>query len=246
MTSTASTLLVFTLGPERESRARRLLPVPLAAHERELHRRGLDRALEAGRAAGCRVLVSSPAELELPVAVTALAQPAGSFGERLGAALDEAFARQGGPVVVVGTDVPELAPEHIRESLLWLGAGARRAVIGPSPDGGFYLLATSEPLTGLLARVRWRHRETRRDLERALEAAGFEVVHLAPLADLDHRPDLERWLAHAPRWVLADALWLALRRSLALLLAPSALEVAPPCPATRLAPLGPRPPPCLA
>ena len=47
-----------------------------------------------------------------------------------------------------------------------------------------------------LAAVRWCCRETVDSLKRALRRHGLSVVMLPPLADLDRRADLERWLAH--------------------------------------------------
>lgn len=192
------TLLVFTLGARAERRRRPLLPGRCGGAELELRRRLLDAALEAGREAGCRLVISSP-QAPSPVADAAhQTQTGGHFGDRLEAAVDAA-AVGGGPLVVVGTDVPGLGAEHLRQALAAVAADPEAVVLGPSPDGGFYLLATARPLPGLAGLTRWCRSDTLAGLTRSLERAGRRVVLLAPLTDLDRRRDLERWLARLPR-----------------------------------------------
>lgn len=242
----APTLLVFTLGEECESRRRHLLPATHRPLERRLHRACLD----AGRSAGLRLEVSSPVDFRLPGDVRRRRQRGADFGTRLRGALSEAFAEGSGPVVVVGSDVPGLGPEHLRRALSALDEDPERVVIGPSPDGGCYLLAAARPLGGALAGVRWCCRETLASLRWALCREGRSVVLLPPLADLDRRADLERWLATARRRT-ADA-WhrrlARLARLLADLRRPAAAIVRPalrPLPGAGAAPARPaaRPPP---
>lgn len=193
------TLLVFTLGARCESRRRQLLPVSHRAVERDFHQTCLEAALDAGRAAGCRLEVSTPLELALPGDVQCRSQRGRSFGARIERAIDGAFADNGGSVVLVGGDVPDLQASHLERALSQLDDDDDRVVIGPSPDGGFYLLAAARPLETALGQVRWRCRETLRSLERALRREGRPVVLLPALADLDTRSDLERWLMAALR-----------------------------------------------
>ncbi|MCP3961944.1 MAG: DUF2064 domain-containing protein [bacterium] len=192
---TSPTLLVFTLGARCESRRRQLLPRAQMPLEDSLHQACLDATIAAGRAIGCRIEVSSPLELALPADVVRREQRGADFGSRIERAMDESFAENGGAVVLVGSDVPDLEAGHLRRTLEALEEDPDRVVIGPSPDGGIYLLASTRPLGAALARVRWCCRETRRSLEAALAREGRRVLRLSPLADLDRRADLERWLS---------------------------------------------------
>ena len=213
-----TTLLVFTLGARGDGRRKRLLPAALRDRETALYRACLDEALAAGRGAGCRLEVCSPAGVELPADARAVGQAGSGFGERLARAFDAALSRTAGPVVAVGTDTPGLARDHVERALERLrqaprdpgsapgaprgrgdDAGRDRVVIGPSPDGGLYLLASTRPLGDLLRRVRWCRRSTLAHLRRLLRRAGLSVVLLEPLADLDRRRDLERWVARHRR-----------------------------------------------
>ncbi len=80
---TTSSLLIFTLGDRRERARRQLLPTRLGALERDLYRRGLEAAIEAGRACGCRLEVSSPEPLPVASDVVLSRQTGEDFGQRL-------------------------------------------------------------------------------------------------------------------------------------------------------------------
>jgi glycosyltransferase A (GT-A) superfamily protein (DUF2064 family) len=201
------TLLVFTLGAAAESRRRRLLPGLLRGEEQAFRGACLEAALAAGRQAGCRLEVSCPVTLETPADVTLSPQAGEHFGARLAGAMDSCLARSRSPVapvVVVGTDVPGLAAGHVRQALAALAVDPDGVVLGPSPDGGVYLVAAARPIAGLATDVRWCSGATLSTLREALEAAGRPVTLLTPLADLDRPRDLERWLK-ASRRVLRAA-----------------------------------------
>ena len=217
-TSAPATLLVFTRGPRGERLRRRLLPARAGGLERQLYRRCLEEAVEAGRAAGCRVAVASPVPLELDGPVVALPQRGDGFGERLRRAV-AAAGLHAGPLVVVGTDAPGLTADAITDALDGLRDDPNRVVVGPSPDGGFYLLAAARPLDEVLAQVAWCRRKTLRTLLSALARAGRPVTLIAPLADLDRRADLERLIARGGADKRAPELWQALLRRLRHLLA---------------------------
>lgn len=244
------TLLVFTLGADAESRRHRLLPERCRGAEVGLRRGCLDRVLTAGRRAGCALEVSSPRSLETlgvdpDPDVGHRPQRGGSFGARLDRALSECLERRRGPVVVVGTDVPGLTARHLEDALARLGDDRDRVVIGPSPDGGFYLLATHRPIDGLGSAVSWCSGATLETLLEALADAGRPVVLLEPLTDLDRPADLERWLAG--RTGALDEGWHAavepLRRLLAVLRRPRVHRDSPvPRPGLRLAAPGRSPP----
>jgi len=211
------TLLVFTLGASAESARRGLLPAGQRGLETELWAGCLGAALEAGRTCGCRLEICSPSPLPAPpgtCSVPHVPQAIGPFGQRLEQALLDAFVRSAGPLLVVGADVPGLAARHLDQALAALTEDADRVVLGPSPDGGFYLLACRRPIAGLAGATRWRRRDTLRGLIRSLRAAGRPVVLLEPLRDLDRRADLELWLAAGP-----EQPWRGLARSLERLLA---------------------------
>ena len=131
-------------------------------------------------------------------------QPGAGFGARLERAMLDAFERGAGPLLVVGTDVPGLAPRHLERALALLDEDADRVVLGPSPDGGFYLLAARRPSTG--SRRRSAGAGARRSaICSGPPRPGRPVALLAPVADLDRPADLRALAGRAARRTGAGA-----------------------------------------
>ena len=115
-------------------------------------------------------------------------------GQDLGARLSRAFqhaSRQGGPMCVVGTDIPDLDGELVESAFRRLEAeDGPQVVLGPATDGGYYLLALRSPEPRLFQGIRWstsRVREQTMDRARELE---LSVEELPVLADVDRVDDL--------------------------------------------------------
>jgi hypothetical protein len=98
-----------------------------------------------------------------------------------------------GPVVLVGSDIPELAVRHVASAFRALGS--RDAVFGPARDGGYWLVglrrAPRVP-AGLFAGVRWSSTHALADTQASLPR-GFAVAHLETLEDVDDAAGYRRW-----------------------------------------------------
>jgi glycosyltransferase A (GT-A) superfamily protein (DUF2064 family) len=195
---TVGRLLVFTLGPRSEARRHPLLPERFRDAEVELRQACLESVIDAASEAGLRVELCSPRSLALDGVAAWQPQEGSTFGDRYRRALRTAFASApGSPLVVVGSDSPGLGARQLVQAIRALEVDPERVVLGPSRDGGFYLLAAARPLDHLLGTVAWCGRATRRTLLDALARAGRPVVMLAPLGDLDAPRDLVGFLAEA-------------------------------------------------
>ena len=95
----------------------------------------------------------------------------------------------GGPVVVIGTDIPAITPQHIADAFGALGS--HDAVLGPSPDGGYWLvgLARRPRLVSAFDRVRWSSAHALSDTVANLE--GLRVARLSQLSDVDDASNLQ-------------------------------------------------------
>jgi glycosyltransferase A (GT-A) superfamily protein (DUF2064 family) len=109
-------------------------------------------------------------------------------GERLGGAVERAFAVTGGPVLVVWPDLPQWRAEHAASALDDLDAGCGVAV-GPVFDGGFYMLALAAPVPAVfgLPDEAWDGPDALGLALGAVHEAGLEAGLLRPERAL-HRP----------------------------------------------------------
>jgi rSAM/selenodomain-associated transferase 1 len=95
-----------------------------------------------------------------PRGIPVTGQSGGDLGQRMHRAL---AACPAGPAVLIGTDIPALAPEHIAEAFRLLGK--HDLVFGPASDGGFWLVGArrSPRLPPLFGKVRWSSRHALED-----------------------------------------------------------------------------------
>jgi uncharacterized protein len=113
----------------------------------------------------------------------------GDLGDRMERALRRGL-EQADAAIVVGSDLPGLPRrmfEAARDALLTYDA-----VIGPSDDGGFYLIGLTRCPAGLLAGLPWSRSDTREHTLARLRANGLRIRELEPWFDVDTPDDLER------------------------------------------------------
>lgn len=133
---------------------------------------------------------ASWAEGEFGGRVIPFAQEGESLGARMLAALRRVEARGHAPLIVIGTDTPLLQPRHLRQSVRAL---VRADVcIGPSADGGYYLLSSRIVQPQIFAGAPWG---TNRVLDTTLRIAaesGLRYALLETLYDVDTPDDLSQ------------------------------------------------------
>jgi rSAM/selenodomain-associated transferase 1 len=123
-----------------------------------------------------------------------LPQANGDLGVRLVNAFAEVFARGFSPVAAIGTDCPEIDAPLFSQA--WSALETCEIVLGPSEDGGYYLVALREPAERLFAGIAWSSADVlSQTLDRA--AAANLRVHLLPKRhDVDTEED---WRSVGPR-----------------------------------------------
>jgi rSAM/selenodomain-associated transferase 1 len=124
----------------------------------------------------------------LPPGVGRLAQGAGDLGARMQRPMR---TLPPGPVCVIGTDIPGIAPADVRRAFRSLGRA--EIVFGPAEDGGFWLVGMRrrpriiDPYAG----VRWSRDDTLASVEANLGARP--PARTTRLADVDGARDLRRF-----------------------------------------------------
>jgi rSAM/selenodomain-associated transferase 1 len=116
-------------------------------------------------------------------------QSEGDLGERLEKILRLALKRRE-MVLAIGDDTPNLSAAHLETARRALATAD--AVLGPSIEGGFYLIGLKDCPVGLLAEIQWSHSTTLAATTAKLDQFGMKTVLISPWYDVDSRVDLER------------------------------------------------------
>lgn len=115
-------------------------------------------------------------------------QQAGDLGQRMEQAFEALFKQGYDQVAIIGSDCPDLDTEHIEEAFALLNT--HDAVIGPSEDGGYYLLGLKKSLPALFRAKKWSTDTVLRDTIQDMVNAGWELARLPVLNDIDTEEDL--------------------------------------------------------
>ena len=132
-------------------------------------------------------------------------QTEGDLGQRIGHVLEKTI-RESGCGVVMGSDVPHISGKIL--SQVHARVSNRENVVGPTVDGGFYILGLHELSCGIFNRVDWGSNQVLSQLLANLDSLGMDIEFCRKLRDIDTWSDL-CWLAgkdpRYQRFVNADA-----------------------------------------
>lgn len=121
-------------------------------------------------------------------------QAPGELGARLERAFAEAFADGCDFAAAIGSDCIELSPGLFDEAWNALCSGAE-VVIGPSADGGYYLIALRGPHPQLFSGIVWSTEAVLSQTLARAEKSGLRVHLLGVRHDVDTAGDWQRALA---------------------------------------------------
>ncbi|MDA0746937.1 MAG: TIGR04282 family arsenosugar biosynthesis glycosyltransferase [bacterium] len=148
-----------------------------------------------------RFLACSP-----PDAVAALSAIAGprfqvfpqieaDLGTRMHAALTHCFEQGAHQAILLGTDIPSLPANHLHQAFTLLSQ--KDTVLGPSTDGGYYLIGLTAPCLHIFQNIEWSTPAVLSQTVERIQAAGLSLGLLPPWYDVDTPEELDILLAHA-------------------------------------------------
>ncbi len=123
-------------------------------------------------------------------------QHPGDLGERMSEAFRLAFADGAEKAVIIGSDCPDLSADGLMSAFEALESND--LVVGPSADGGYYLLGMSRFVPALFEGVAW---STDQVLHQTLATAtqlALQVHTLPTLRDIDEEADWQDYLQRHP------------------------------------------------
>ncbi|MCA9209075.1 MAG: TIGR04282 family arsenosugar biosynthesis glycosyltransferase [Planctomycetales bacterium] len=163
----------------------------------EVHRAMLSHLLDSLRSSGDDrwLVVAPPDSTEAFAEATqgnwqVRAQSAGDLGQRMQAFFDQAFAAGATRVVVIGADCPLVTPATIDQAFAALDKSD--VVLGPSEDGGYYLVGASHCTPNIFDDVAWSTHSVWPETMHRVEQLGLRIATLDERFDIDEASDLQR------------------------------------------------------
>jgi rSAM/selenodomain-associated transferase 1 len=121
----------------------------------------------------------------LPGSVRLVPQSGADLGERLTNAFEWSHAQGHSRTIIVGTDMPTLGSDVLSDAFEALERA--EVVLGPSTDGGYYLVGLNEPRPELFEDVGWSTPEVLEQTVARIDGTGA-TCHLLP-----ERTDIDTW-----------------------------------------------------
>ncbi len=158
----------------------------------------LDALDAAARVPGVEVIAAfSPASAGAAMAGFApglrrLAQRGDDLGARMANLVSDLLAAGHAAVLVTGSDLPTLPAARFVEAARVLSGGGADVVLGPSEDGGYYLIGLARPAPALFVDMRWSAPDVLAVTCERAQRLGLRVHRLPPWYDVDTAADLVR------------------------------------------------------
>ena len=130
----------------------------------------------------------------VPAAVSVHEQTGDGMGARMNRALRETLRDGADRAVLMGSDHPTLPSSFLRQAFRSLEE-ARSLCVGPTEDGGFYLLGMSTMYPQLFDGMSYSHSEVFADTVARAQQTDAEVTVLPEWYDVDTPQDLDRMQA---------------------------------------------------
>lgn len=122
----------------------------------------------------------------IPEGTATMAQGEGDLGQRLALVARTVLATE--PVLLIGTDCPELTPDRLRGA--WTALRDHDAAIHPARDGGYALLGLARFHPSLFEGIAWSSASVAADTIARIRALGWSLHVGETLQDVDEPEDL--------------------------------------------------------
>jgi len=121
-----------------------------------------------------------------------LPQKGDDLGTRMSGAMQKAFELGHRRVILAGTDLPTFTRSHLTQAINHLNT--HDVVLGPTIDGGYYLIGVRAPVPELFQGIAWSTAGVLEETKKTAAAKGLSVALLPPCRDLDTVEDLTAFI----------------------------------------------------
>ncbi|HLO55549.1 MAG TPA: TIGR04282 family arsenosugar biosynthesis glycosyltransferase [Saprospiraceae bacterium] len=127
-------------------------------------------------------------------------QQGNDLGERMSAAFRNIFSQNDGSVlqkvVIIGSDCSALTPDILEMAFTILGDSD--VVVGPTFDGGYYLLGMKEYQPALFENITWSTDAVYQETNDKARLLQLNIADLPTLSDIDNEADWNKALLENP------------------------------------------------
>ena len=127
----------------------------------------------------------------LPADFSLVAQRGDGFGERLLHTAEDLLACGFSAVCLIDSDSPTVPTETFSRAVTALAQPGDRVVLGPSQDGGYYLIGLKQAHRAVFAGIHWSTATVYAETVEAVYKAGLELVVLPLWYDVDDAESLQ-------------------------------------------------------
>lgn len=128
----------------------------------------------------------------LPDGLLWFEQQGEDLGARLESAATKAFDMDFAPLIFIGADSPTLPPAYITTAIECLTAEDADIALGPTEDGGYYLIGLRRRVRGLFQDIVWSTPQAYAQTAHNAAVLGLRLVRLPVWYDVDTPSDLLR------------------------------------------------------
>lgn len=159
----------------------------------------LDTVARACSLSEVRVFVAiTPADSEplfralLPFPVFYFPQRGATLGEREANVFVDLFPQGLSRIVLIGSDIPTMPVTHLHNAFALLAAPSTDVVLGPSTDGGYYLIGARALHPALFADITWSTSVVLAQTLHQARRAGLRVAQVSSWYDVDSADELQQ------------------------------------------------------
>jgi rSAM/selenodomain-associated transferase 1 len=135
---------------------------------------------------GCRFFSELAADFIL------LPQQGADLGERLANSLAQLLAEGYSGALAIDSDTPTLPTAYLQQAIDLIATPRTDVVLGPSEDGGYYLIGLNQVHRELFENIAWSTDAVMPQTVQRAAAKGLHIARLPSWFDVDTPPDLDR------------------------------------------------------
>jgi rSAM/selenodomain-associated transferase 1 len=119
-----------------------------------------------------------------------LPQQGEDLGARMQGVFSALFALGHSHLLLIGSDLPPVPMSFFEEAYAFLQSADKRVVLGPSRDGGFYLVGCNQPTAEMFSGMTWSHGAVLAQTRSKLASLQIDTHLLPTWFDVDTPDDL--------------------------------------------------------